>query len=673
MLNKNENQKGIFSGRRFLLLGVFVFFASCLFFTIPNTAHAESWWTTGWNLNNILSNSWETVKDPIGHPLKMAAEPIGNLFYTAFKFLLYYVFVFVSWLLGVAGVLFGWVIDPKNVYVVLHNNAAIYESWKFVRDFFNLAFILVLLYSAFCTIFQIEKYHIKKIILMVILMALLVNFSFPVSRFIIDTSNVLFYYFMNGMFPNPQGDGVFAQIAAYSSIVDIIAPKSVESSTTTVPYLLSIIVFTFILMLTLLVIAVMFVIRLVVLAILIIFSPIGFVAAIFPSTKHYADEWWSSLFKYSFFAPIMGFMIYVAIKMLEEMNKSNIGGTFLKVAGNNVGAQTIDPSFVASMAYFSIPIVILWLGLITAQKMSIAGAGAVTGAATKAAKWAGKLPWRGAKAGFRATGVPGGVKQGFDHFKKTGKLFGAKVPGYGGSDAREEKEGKLGGLLKHGKEGWSAGARNAQQKRVNEQAKENEDLNRSNSDLINRDLVSGDTVKAQAAAKTLIKRDAIDDTDILKKVLAGAGNEADIKRQAIDKLGKKFTHGINDEYELEDLFAEIDKGIAGTPDAKKIKDNLKSKIKDDKNIHLIIDHEVEFDSKTKQQSYADNLGSMDPKDIGKQRKLHERIDSSSSKHDPEFSDFINTLSTNDRPSFAKMAGAMNITDKDRYKKEDFLP
>lgn len=346
--------------------------------------------------------------------LKFVTSPVTDTIESGFKYLIYGVFRLFAWFLGVAGTLFDWVIEPKNVYLVL-DNPAIYESWKLVRDFMNLAFILTLLFSAFCTIFQVEKYHLKKILLTVFIMALLVNFSYPISRFIIDVSNVMFYFIINSMLPDKAGNGILANFADYSAITEILNPKSAGLSIgdSEVTYLLAICAFTFILMLTFMVLAVMFVIRLTVLGILIILSPAGFVGAIFPSTKHYADDWWSNLFKYSFFAPIMAFIMATSLNVMKHMNEKSAMQTFLEAAGQNAPGAT-DANFFGSMAFFAIPIIILWVGLSVAQKLSIAGAGAVVGRAKKVASWAGKAPfrrvWWGAKKVANATGIPGGIK-----------------------------------------------------------------------------------------------------------------------------------------------------------------------------------------------------------------------------------------------------------------------
>lgn len=524
-------------------------------------------------LGDVANFSYKTAEKSGGAGL------IGNIFLTGIKWLLYGVFVLISWFLGLAAVLFGWVVDTKNIDFVL-KNSALYESWKMVRDFLNLAFILVLLFSAFCTIFQVEKYHLKKILLTLVIMALLVNFSFPISRFIIDVSNVIMYFLLNGLIPNTGGDGIFAQIADYSAIAKILTPENIGDAD--VSYLLAIIIFTFILMITLLVIAVMFVIRLVFLGILIIFSPIGFVAAIFPSTKHYADDWWGNLFKYSFFAPIMVFMIVIAIKMLSVMKENNIDASFLVTAGKNVqSGSTGDASFIANMAFFAIPIVILWAGLITAQKMSIAGADVVTGKAKQFAGWAGRQPWRGTKALVGSTGVSGGVKQAYDYYRKKG--IPIKGRRFFGTEQKEEREAKMGGFLTKGKAGWDAAGRNIKRKRVAEKLDEIKKFKVSKSEAV-RNLDSKDETERIAHALYLSQQGLID-------------NEHEYD---------KTTRAVSTDPEL-------------------IKE-IESKIKKENRVDILVNHDITYGGKPVNVVHEDRLGQLAPDELRNQKNLLKTID-----------------------------------------------
>ena len=262
--------------------------------------------------------------------------------------------------------------------VVGDNNTAIYEGWTMVRDVLNVSFIMFLLFSAFATVFQIEKYNYKKTLLMIVIMALLVNFSFPITRFIIDVSNMLMYYFIESL--NINTNTLFANFSKDSAIDKIIT----TGTSATITSLLISVIFVFILATTLVVIAILLVIRVIALALLIIFSSLAFIGAAIPPLSSYASDWWKKLFNYAFFGPIMIFMLYISSNLMKKM--VSLQQNFEAAAKNTANSTEL----VASMAYFGIPIIILWLGLGIAQSMSIEGAGAVVGQGKKFMGWAGK-------------------------------------------------------------------------------------------------------------------------------------------------------------------------------------------------------------------------------------------------------------------------------------------
>lgn len=343
---------------------------------------------------------------------------------------LLYILAFIGVLMSIAATIFGWIMKPDNMSAVM-NNGAIYTTWAMVRDTLNIAFILVLLFSAFATVFQVDKYSYKKILLKLVIVALLVNFSFPITRFIIDFSNILMYQILNNL---GGGSGSFAHLANQGGLAQILHPPKSASTSTWV--ILTDIVFTFIIAVTFFIIAIMFVIRTVALAILIIFSPVAFTGSIIPPTAQKASSWWDALFKYAFFGPIMVFMIYVAIQMMSSIN--SVG---LPSAVSIANSQSIHPNFIASLALLAIPIVILWIGIGFAQSLSIAGAGAVTKSGKDFTKW---VP----NAMFRSTGIPGGIKKATDYYGAKGAPgFLGKIPGLRGSEKTEATEAKIASWL----------------------------------------------------------------------------------------------------------------------------------------------------------------------------------------------------------------------------------
>jgi len=304
---------------------------------------------------------------------------------------LLHILKFEGYMLSASATLFGYITDPDKLTSII-DNEIIYTTWKFVRDMLNFVFIMVLLFSAFSTIFQVEKYSYKKILLTLVLMALLVNFSFPVVRFIIDVSNVLMYTLLNNLFPEiKEGGEIFTQLLDKSSLSSIIKPAGIEAKEIDLSYLIMAIIFVFVFMVNLLTIAVLLLIRAIALAILIIFSPIAFVGAILPKgtgkeVTNYSNQYWDSLFKYALFGPIMIFMLSVATKMMQSMEKIKEG--MKPYATYQTGVDQQD--FITSVAFFCIPTVIIWIGIGIAQSMGIAGGSAITGKAKGLMGWAGK-------------------------------------------------------------------------------------------------------------------------------------------------------------------------------------------------------------------------------------------------------------------------------------------
>jgi len=519
-----------------IIFSVAIIVVACFVFDDVAFA-AEDDWATQFIDANAVSNGGPTIAQAEQNA-KTGWNPLEWLFKKLFTAIL----VFVGWLVLIAVTILKWILDPSNFKLFLDSNA-IRDVWVMTRDFLNIGFIFVLLFSAFCTIFQVEKYHIKSIIFKLVLMALLVNFSFPIARFIIDVSNVMMYWLLNNLFEGlNDGAGIMASISGESGITGILLPGN--SMDYDFQYIIAAIIFSFIFGITLLIIAAMFIIRLVVLAVLVMFSPVGFAAAAFPMVSQYSSKWWDALFKYSFFAPIMVFMLAVSLKMMQA---AGIEGkrTMLTAAGTQTTSADMA-NFIAQAAFFTIPVIILWIGMGIAQTLSIAGAGAVTGKGKQFAKWAGKS-WGGGRQLARVTGVSGGVKAGVAKLQKNGKLFGVKVPMYGGSDAREAKEARWAGLVSGGLSGRRAAITDHERKKVNETRKEWKDQGGADKKNLQEAVAKGasanakaeDKIKAKAAALELAENHGFKDLAEFKNAANSIANDPVMKKMFDDKAKEK--------------------------------------------------------------------------------------------------------------------------------------
>jgi len=614
-----RNRKKIPKVASFLLVAFFF----VLLLVVPNCAHAE--------VNPVL---W-AIKKLLGALLSL-----------------------VGWLLIIPGIMLDVLLKVENNVLYL-DSTAVREVWVMVRDFLNLFFILTLLFSAFATIFQIEKYHIKKIIFKIIIMALLVNFSFPIARFFIDVSNVAMYWMLNNMFGGSGGGSITVTLAASSGLKDLLTPANATDYD--IAYLIAAIIFTFIFGITLMMIAILFLVRLIALSVVVMFSPIGFVGYVFPDTAKYASQWWDTLLKYSFFAPVMTFGLAVTLKMMQSLGANSASmSSFRTAAENNSANVGADANWIAAAAFFVVPIVILWLFMGVAQKFSIAGASAVQKKGQDLAKWAGRQPWRGTKGLANATGIPGGVKAGVSKFKKNGKLFGVKVPMYGGSDAREAREAKYAGFVAGGNTGWKSAAERHKSKQISDKVDEYKKLNLGENQM-EKDLKEGDEITKAAAAIHMSEKGQLNNKERISAAFKATGDNVEARKKVLDKIddiGKNIQNG--DEYK--EVLESLTNGLSAT-DQTKLTKMLEGKIKKDGKIEHLIQYDVDHNNptgKTRLELIQDRLGSLSAEDLGKQ-DIHNNIDT-----DIDLRTYMEDMRTDDPKAYQEAWGKMRGGHRAKY-------
>ena len=329
---------------------------------------------------------------------------------------------FCKWLLMFGGWALDATLDP-NLYNFT-NNKMIVEGWVIVRDVCNLFFLLVLLFIAICTILKIEKYHAKKTLLMLIIMALLINFSKPIAIFIFDGSQLLMNFFLSkmGRDPSTQFVGQIAMLI-YDTLMKELVPKG--TSLEIAVYYLFVVVFLFMFAVAMFVTAIFMVIRIVAVMILIIVSPLAFFAAIVPDFSKMSSSWWNALFKYCYYGPAAAFFLYLAT------NFAISGNVLPKLNSPNGGL------IIMSLIQYLTVLVFLYASIIMSQQFGIFAANAVVGNANRFMKWGAGMTKGGGMWGAGARGV----------------AWGAKTTGATGAVTQRLQQSKLGRLLtKSGRE-----------------------------------------------------------------------------------------------------------------------------------------------------------------------------------------------------------------------------
>ncbi len=427
---------------------------------------------------------------------------------------LYMLFVFVGWFTSVAVTLFAYVIDPQYISgdSGLLNLQAVYDMWKFVRDFINIFFILGLLFIAFAFVFQIDSYSNSKSIIKLVIAALLVNFSFPIARLIIDLANVPMYFFLQMIAGNNSNAVALESSLSASRLSMILLPAAERSDITA---LLAAIIFLFIFNVTIFVFAFQFLIRLIALIILVILSPIGFVANSVPGLKErgFGKDWWDAFLKYCFFGPAAIFMLLLATNFFAAISNSGAGDPYANVT-SLASVSSDKPDTVASMVLFFIPITMLWFAMGISSKFSVAGASVATKYGKDFAKWAGK------KAASPVTTRYQGIKKGVSKGLQKGQLgnweyrnakvgfgkykynVGRLATGQHWDDRTDDTKAFYAGAISGGTRGIQREKEKAEDRRLHEKMKEFKDDNLSR-DALEEKLKKGTDIEKKAAALSL--------------------------------------------------------------------------------------------------------------------------------------------------------------------------
>jgi len=241
-------------------------------------------------------------------------------------------------------------------------------AWRIMRDLANLSFIFILFYIAISVIFDISVgSNGKKLIVDVIIIALLVNFSGFLVRVVVDASNVVAYEFYSRMSYDPQandgwvldkvnaniGTALVSKLGLMNHVVPVENADDPNEVTITRLGHLQIVIgalggIAIILMASfvLLVAAIMFFIRTVTLLFVYVFSPIGLTLRLIPMFKDAHGKWRDALLKQSFYAPAFLIPLFAVFKILGDKGLS----TLAQDAGIGTGLLKITSIQIIVMA-----------------------------------------------------------------------------------------------------------------------------------------------------------------------------------------------------------------------------------------------------------------------------------------------------------------------------------
>ena len=317
-----------------------------------------------------------------------------------------------AWLLGVAIITLDYTVYYTVVTMgdLVHKLSAVGVAWRILRDIGNIVLIFGFLAIGISIILNTEKLgYGQKMLPMLIIAAISLNFSLFISEAVIDTGNLFateFYAQINGgTLPTPatlanltvSNEGISNKIMdqlglqrIYGAAVSDVRVLQFNGSWLIGFMSIFLFLVTAFVMFSL---AFILIARFVILIFLIIVAPIGFAGLAVPKLEGVAHQWWSYLFEQTITAPILLLMLYIALAVITDaqfltgfgVKGSDAWSGFIET-GNLTGFAGILLSFLVAMG--------LLLGVtILAKKLSAFGGA-----------WAMKM---GGKLSFGATAWAG--------------------------------------------------------------------------------------------------------------------------------------------------------------------------------------------------------------------------------------------------------------------------
>ncbi len=228
-------------------------------------------------------------------------------------------------------------------------------GWTMVRDMANMAFIFILIYIAMTVMLEAETAGTIKTLAVVIIIALLVNFSFFFTRVVIDTGNILAVQFYNAIptITTAPNGGLIDPTSGYkdlslsimgagqiqtllsASIFNKLSGgnTSVFSSNSwyalggiTVIYL-SVAAFFWMLFVSFISVGIKFMMRIVGLWFILMSSPLAFVARTMHRTEGYFKKWLTLLIQFSLYPAIFMFMFLMLTRFASAIMTTDVSGS----------------------------------------------------------------------------------------------------------------------------------------------------------------------------------------------------------------------------------------------------------------------------------------------------------------------------------------------------------
>lgn len=230
----------------------------------------------------------------------------------------------------------------------LLNQPFVKTTWGTVRDLANLVFILVLLWIAISTILNLGGVQLKQAVVNVVIIALLINFSYFFTRVVIDASNVVAFEFYSAIGAGQVSMGnhingvteyrISEKIVGAVSPQKLLSPETFtawsEKNDASKGYLFFLFllggVINLVLAYVLFYAGFLLLGRVIAFVFLIIAAPLAFISYALPRGGSFTGSWWNQLLNQALVAPVFLFFLYVIVQLAGAgltMFNTGVGGS----------------------------------------------------------------------------------------------------------------------------------------------------------------------------------------------------------------------------------------------------------------------------------------------------------------------------------------------------------
>jgi len=231
-----------------------------------------------------------------------------------------------------------WAFDPAT-YGGFVENDSVKAIWGALRDFMNLALVLILVFIAIATILGIKKYRWQETLWKLVIVALLINFSLIIPGVILDVSHFVTFTFLNSakldndniatsMMTVYRTEEISGEEKYKLTLVDDATQDSVEgwaySWGNFFLTMAAIIILGLFAVISLLAIFVTMIFRSFIIIALLCVAPVAFAAWILPNTAQFWQLWWNQFIKWCTFPITFALMLYIGLFILNSVNQVNL-------------------------------------------------------------------------------------------------------------------------------------------------------------------------------------------------------------------------------------------------------------------------------------------------------------------------------------------------------------